>query len=65
MDANSIEMELSASPTEEDIRVLSEGLERFNRASALGGDRSKVPIAVWMRRDGRVVGGAYGDTHYG
>jgi ribosomal protein S18 acetylase RimI-like enzyme len=65
MDTSRIEIELTASPEEGDIRVLSEGLERFNRASAVGGARLKIPIAVWMRRDGQVVGGAYGDTHYG
>jgi ribosomal protein S18 acetylase RimI-like enzyme len=59
-----IEMELTSNPAPEDVRALEKGLERFNRSSA-GVDRTKVPIAVWMRQEGRVLGGAYGDTHYG
>lgn len=60
-----IELELTAIPAERDIQVLNEGLERFNRASDVGGDRVKVPLAVWMRRERQVLGGVYGDTHYG
>lgn len=63
--SDGIELELTAKPAARDVRVLNEGLERFNRASDVGGDRVKVPIAVWMRRDRRVLGGAYGETHYG
>jgi ribosomal protein S18 acetylase RimI-like enzyme len=62
---DSIDLELSANPAETDVQVLSDGLERFNRSTAVGTDRTKIPIAVWMRRDGQVLGGAYGDTHYG
>jgi GNAT superfamily N-acetyltransferase len=65
METQDIELELSVNPAEEDIQVLTDGLEQFNRVSAFGSDRAKIPIAVWMRRDGRVLGGAYGDTHYG
>jgi GNAT superfamily N-acetyltransferase len=60
-----IEVELTAVPAEEDVRVLEEGLEHFNREALLGADRTKVPIAAWVRREGRVLGGAYGDTHSG
>jgi GNAT superfamily N-acetyltransferase len=60
-----IVVELSARPAEEDVRVLTEGLERFNLVNATATDRSKLPIAAWLRRDGRMLGGAYGDTHYG
>jgi ribosomal protein S18 acetylase RimI-like enzyme len=60
-----IDLELSANPAETDVQVLSDGLERFNRRTVVGTDRTKIPIAVWMRRDGQVLGGACGDTHYG
>lgn len=59
------ELELSAHPTEADVRVLSEGIERFNQSTPFGADRTKAPLAVWLRKDGHVLGGAYGDTHYG
>lgn len=65
VDDDGIELELIAIPAEEDVQVLRNGLERFNRASPLGRDPVKIPIAVWMRREGQVLGGAYGDTHYG
>jgi ribosomal protein S18 acetylase RimI-like enzyme len=65
MNETAMEVELTAHPVQEDVRVLEEGLERFNRESAHGADRTKRPIAVWVRREGRVLGGAYGDTHYG
>jgi ribosomal protein S18 acetylase RimI-like enzyme len=61
----SIDLELSTTPAERDVQVLSDGLERFNRMIPVGADRTKIPIAVWMRRDGQVLGGACGDTHYG
>ncbi len=59
------ELELSANPSERDIRVLSDGIERFNQSTPFGADRTKVPLAVLLRRGGEVVGGAHGDTHYG
>jgi ribosomal protein S18 acetylase RimI-like enzyme len=59
------ELELSAHPGEDDIQVLNDGIERFNRSTPFGRDRTKVPMAVWLRRHGQVLGGAYGDTHYG
>lgn len=65
MDEFGIEFEITAKPTQENIRVLEAGLETFNRAAATSSERNKVPLAVWMRRDGHVLGGAYGDTHYG
>jgi ribosomal protein S18 acetylase RimI-like enzyme len=61
----SIDLELSTTPAERDVQVLSDGFERFNRMIPVGADRTKIPIAVWMRRDGQVLGGACGDTHYG
>jgi GNAT superfamily N-acetyltransferase len=63
--SDGIELERTANSAEQDIQVLRDGLETFNRASAFGGDRVKIPVAVWMRRDAQVLGGAYGDTHYG
>jgi ribosomal protein S18 acetylase RimI-like enzyme len=59
------ELELSAQPGQDDIQVLNDGIEQFNRSTSFGRDRVKVPVAVWLRRHGRVLGGAYGDTHYG
>jgi ribosomal protein S18 acetylase RimI-like enzyme len=59
------EIEVTADPAPADIQILKDGLERFNQQSAFGADRTKVPIAVWLRRNGRVLGGAHGDTHYG
>jgi len=64
MNGHTMQVEFTADPAEEDVRVLEEGLERFNRDAPLAADRTKVPIAVWVRQDGRVRGGAYGDTHY-
>jgi ribosomal protein S18 acetylase RimI-like enzyme len=60
-----MELILSADPTEDEIQVLRDGLEHFNRTTPFGGDRAKNPLAVWLRDDRRVLGGAYGDTHYG
>lgn len=60
-----LELELSAHPSAGDVQVLSDGIERFNQSTPFGADRTKVPLAVWLRRDGEVAGGAYGDTHYG
>jgi ribosomal protein S18 acetylase RimI-like enzyme len=64
-DTDDTELELSLDPADEDVRVLIEGLERFNESNAFGADRTKVPAAVFLRRHGQVVGGACGDTHYG
>jgi ribosomal protein S18 acetylase RimI-like enzyme len=58
-------VELDTHPDKSDIQVLEKGLDKFNRSTPLGPDREKVPLAVWLRRDRRVLGGAYGDTHYG
>jgi ribosomal protein S18 acetylase RimI-like enzyme len=60
-----IELQLSDHPSETDVQALSDGLERFNQTTPFTGDRIKTPIAVWMRRRGQMLGGAYGDTHYG
>lgn len=60
-----IELDLTANPSDGDIGVLSDGLTQFNIASGFGHDRNKAPLAVFLRRNGQVVGGAYGDTHYG
>jgi ribosomal protein S18 acetylase RimI-like enzyme len=60
-----LDLEVSAKPNLADIEVLEQGLEQFNRSTPFGRDRTKVPLAVWLRRRGRVLGGAYGDTHYG
>jgi ribosomal protein S18 acetylase RimI-like enzyme len=62
---DNFKLELSAHPGEDDIQVLNDGIEQFNRSTPFGRDRVKVPVAVWLRRHGRVLGGAYGDTHYG
>jgi ribosomal protein S18 acetylase RimI-like enzyme len=61
----SLDLELDATPSKEDIQVLEAGLEQFNRKSPFGRDRVKAPLAIWLREDGRILGGAYGDTHYG
>jgi GNAT superfamily N-acetyltransferase len=65
MNDAAVEVEVTADPADEDVQLLEEGLERFNRDDPRATDRTKVPIAVWLRQEGRVVGGAYGDTHYG
>src|SRR6516162_8869849 len=51
-----LEVELTAYPAQEDVRVLEEGLERFNRETPVGADRTKLPIAVWVRRQGACAG---------
>lgn len=63
--ANDLSLELDANPSKSDIQVLDDGLEQFNHSTPLGRDRIKNPVAVWLRQRGRVLGGAYGDTHYG
>jgi ribosomal protein S18 acetylase RimI-like enzyme len=65
MDTTRIELELTSQPAPGDIRAVEEGLESFNRSKTADTNRTKVPIAVWMRREGRLIGGAYGDTHSG
>ena len=65
MDTTRIDLELTSEPATDDIRALEEGLESFSRSKTTGMDRTKVPIAVWMRREGCLLGGAYGDTHSG
>jgi ribosomal protein S18 acetylase RimI-like enzyme len=64
MDTTRIELELTSKPAPGDIRALEEGLEGFNRSRTTA-YRTKVPLAVWMRREGRIIGGAYGDTRSG
>jgi GNAT superfamily N-acetyltransferase len=56
--------DVTTEPDPRDIAALSEGLEVFNRLDALGQERTKVSIGVFIRHDDRVVGGAYGDIHY-
>jgi len=56
---------LDASPSKSDIQVLDDGLEQFNNSTPFGRDRIRIPLALWLRQRGRVLGGAYGDTHYG
>jgi ribosomal protein S18 acetylase RimI-like enzyme len=59
-----MDLHLSADPTEDEIQVLRDGLDRFNQASPFGRDRVKRPLAVWLRERGRILGGVYGDTHH-
>jgi GNAT superfamily N-acetyltransferase len=59
-----IQLELTASPNANDIRLLGEGLTR-STARTVDVDATKVPVAVWMRQQGQILGGAHGDTHYG
>ncbi len=63
-DDDEIQLEPTASPDPNDIRLLSDGLTRFT-ATKTDEDRTKVPVAVWIRQQGLVLGGACGDTHYG
>lgn len=63
--SDGLTVELDPHPGESDLQILEEGLDQFNASTPLGRDRKKIPLAVWLRRDGRVLGGAYGDTHYG
>jgi ribosomal protein S18 acetylase RimI-like enzyme len=58
-------MEFTLHPEPRDVGVLSDGLDAFNATVPLARDRAKVPLAAFLRREGRVMGGAYGDTHYG
>jgi GNAT superfamily N-acetyltransferase len=59
-----IELELSSNPTSDDIQVLRDGLHHFN-LTATGRRYDGCPLAIWIRSGGRVLGGAYGYTHYG
>ena len=60
-----LRLELDVNPSKGDIQVLDHGLEQFDNSTPLGRDRIKIPVAVWLRQHGHVLGGAYGDTHYG
>ena len=60
-----LSLELDADPSKIDIQVLDDGLEQFNPSTPFGRDRIKIPVAVWLRQGGRVLGGAYGNTHFG
>jgi ribosomal protein S18 acetylase RimI-like enzyme len=60
-----LSLELDANPSKSDIQVLDDGLAQFNNSTPVGRDRIKIPVAVWLRQRGRVLGGAYGNTHYG
>jgi ribosomal protein S18 acetylase RimI-like enzyme len=59
------QIELSSEPDASEVKLLNEGIERFNQSTPFGRDRTKVPLAVFLRHDGGVIGGAYGNTHYG
>jgi GNAT superfamily N-acetyltransferase len=59
-----VEIECTLDPEPGDVAALSSGLDAFNETNPLALDRTKVPLAVFLRRDGRVVGGASGDSHY-
>jgi ribosomal protein S18 acetylase RimI-like enzyme len=63
-DDSQLTVEVTSQPNPVDVAVLSEGLERFNRTVPAEALREKTPLAVFIRDNGRVVGGAYGDTHY-
>jgi GNAT superfamily N-acetyltransferase len=63
--ADDLRLELDTDPAENDIEVLEAGLDEFNRSTPLGRDRTKVPVAVWLRHGEQILGGASGDTHYG
>jgi GNAT superfamily N-acetyltransferase len=60
-----VEVEVTTAPTPEDLAALDAGLEEFNRGNPFARDRTKVPLAALLRCDGKVVGGASGDAHYG
>ena len=60
-----MELEVTDRPRSEDVAALSKGLDEFNRAVPLASDSTKVPLAVFVRQKGVVLGGAYGDTHHG
>ena len=60
-----LSLELDTDPHKRDIQILDDGLDQFNASMPLARDRKKIPLAVWLRRDESVLGGAYGVTHYG
>jgi len=47
---------------EDDARVISEGVFRFGRAEAVGGDAR--PIASFLRKENQVIAGATGRTEF-
>ena len=60
-----LSLELDVNPSKSDIQVLDDGLAQFNNSISVGRDRIKIPVAVWLRQRGCVLGGACGNTHYG
>jgi ribosomal protein S18 acetylase RimI-like enzyme len=65
MAGDAVELEFTLRPDPGDMAALSNGLDAFNATVPLAADRAKVSLAVFLRQAGQVVGGAYGDTHYG
>lgn len=65
MAEDGVNLDFTLHPDPRDVAVLSEGLEAFNETVPQAGDRTKVSLAVFLRREGRVAGGAHGDTHSG
>ncbi|MCK8778432.1 GNAT family N-acetyltransferase [Rhizobium sp. NTR19] len=62
------ELELTDSPSPEDLAVISEGLTAFNELEV--GPSERLPLAVLIRDDsdgspGRIVGGLSGYTSWG
>ncbi|HYZ34282.1 MAG TPA: GNAT family N-acetyltransferase [Crenalkalicoccus sp.] len=51
-------------PAREDVEVLPDGLEAFNEA-AWPGHQRWAPLAVFLRQEGRVLGGLAGETYAG
>src|SRR5215211_776477 len=51
-------------PAEADVNVLPDGLEAFNEAE-WPGHQPWQPLAVFLRRGGRVGGGLAGETYAG
>jgi predicted N-acetyltransferase YhbS len=45
--------------------AVGEGLRTYNTARTEGREDRKVPLSVVAHREGELVGGALGDTHYG
>jgi|SoiMethySBSTD1v2_1073268.scaffolds.fasta_scaffold1013021_2 GNAT superfamily N-acetyltransferase len=57
-----VHFEITSTPNAEDVAALIDGLVAFNDAAAER--QNRVPLAVFARKDGKIIGGAYGASQW-
>ena len=56
------DFDITGTPSSEDVAALIDGLIAFNDAAAE--KQNRVPLAVFAKKDGKIVGGAYGASQW-